>query len=405
MKANQENMIMSRCIRPFSVLLFVAFAALRAAAQVQTGTPAFESFGGGPDTINLANLNTHISVPVLHKAGRGTNFTYDLSYDSSVWYPVGNPGSQVWTPVSNWGWRGVTEVVTGYVSYNYWTSQCEGDDLKLHPFYVWDAWQYHDAFGTIHSFPNAVLVRDTWSCSNINQQSTDTATNGSGYSINAVTSTNVKVYQSNGKAITAPLNLQSGSASFVDRNGNELTVDTSGHFYDTLSSITPVLTVAGSGTPTSPMTFTYVAPSGANAPYTMKYTAETLTLLCPLYKLTLMEGIGPYIRKRRDELDLSLREFAKKLDCSPAFISDIELGRRHPSDEVLVEMARVLKVKVEELRAMDVRAPIDAIKRITLDDPTFALALRSVIDKKITADELLEFVKKKEHEKQGKHKK
>jgi len=118
-----------------------------------------------------------------------------------------------------------------------------------------------------------------------------------------------------------------------------------------------------------------------------------------------MEGIGPYIRKRRDELDLSLREFAKKLDCSPAFISDIELGRRHPSDEVLAEMARVLKVKVEDLRAMDVRAPIDDIKRITLNDPTFALAFRSVIDKKITADELLEFVKKREHEKRGKEKK
>src|ERR1700680_3823710 len=106
-----------------------------------------------------------------------------------------------------------------------------------------------------------------------------------------------------------------------------------------------------------------------------------------------MEGIGPHIRRRRDELDLSLRELAKKLDCSPAFISDIELGRRHPSDKVLIEMARVLKVKVEELREMDVRAPIDEIKRITQNDPTFALAFRSVIDKNISAHELLEFVK------------
>jgi len=118
-----------------------------------------------------------------------------------------------------------------------------------------------------------------------------------------------------------------------------------------------------------------------------------------------MEGIGPYIRKRRDELDLSLRELAKRLDCSPAFISDIELGRRHPSEKVLIEIARVLKVKVEELRGMDLRAPIDDIKRITLDDPTFALAFRTVIDKKISADELLEFVKKKENERKGKDKK
>jgi transcriptional regulator with XRE-family HTH domain len=90
-----------------------------------------------------------------------------------------------------------------------------------------------------------------------------------------------------------------------------------------------------------------------------------------------MEGIGPFIRRRRDELDMSLRELAKKLDCSPAFISDIELGRRYPSDKVLVEMARILKVKVEELRKMDVRPPIEEIKRVTQNDPTFALAFRT----------------------------
>lgn len=118
-----------------------------------------------------------------------------------------------------------------------------------------------------------------------------------------------------------------------------------------------------------------------------------------------MEGIGPFIRRRRDELDLSLRELAKKLDCSPAFISDIELGRRHPSDKVLVEIAKILKVKVEELRNMDVRAPIDEIKRVTQNDPTFALAFRTVLDKNISADELLEFVRKKEGEKKGKDKK
>ena len=118
-----------------------------------------------------------------------------------------------------------------------------------------------------------------------------------------------------------------------------------------------------------------------------------------------MEGIGPFIRKRRDELDLSLRELAKKLDCSPAFISDVELGRRHPSDKVLVEIARILEVKIEDLRGMDVRAPIEEIKRAALNDPTFALAFRTMLDKKISADELLEFVQRKENERKGKDKK
>jgi len=110
------------------------------------------------------------------------------------------------------------------------------------------------------------------------------------------------------------------------------------------------------------------------------------------------------MRRRRDELDISLRELAKRLDCSPAFISDIELGRRYPSEKVLTDIARVLKVKVEELRALDVRAPIDDIKRITLNDPTFALAFRTVIDKKISADELLELLKQNETEKRSKDK-
>jgi transcriptional regulator with XRE-family HTH domain len=122
-----------------------------------------------------------------------------------------------------------------------------------------------------------------------------------------------------------------------------------------------------------------------------------------------MEGIGPYIRRRRDELDLSLRELAKKIDCSPAFVSDIELGRRHPSDKVLVEIARILKVKIEELRNMDVRPPTEEIKRITQNDPTFALAFRTVVDKindeHISADELLEFFRQKEGAKKGKGKK
>ena len=111
------------------------------------------------------------------------------------------------------------------------------------------------------------------------------------------------------------------------------------------------------------------------------------------------------MRRRRDELDISLREFAKRLDCSPAFVSDIELGRRFPSEKVLAEIARLLKVKLEDLRALDVRAPIEEIKRVTHNDPTFALAFRTVIDKNISADELLEFVKNKEQEKKAKPKK
>jgi transcriptional regulator with XRE-family HTH domain len=111
------------------------------------------------------------------------------------------------------------------------------------------------------------------------------------------------------------------------------------------------------------------------------------------------------MRRRRDELDLSLREFAKRLDCSAAFISDIELGRRHPSEKVLAEIARVLDVELKKLQAMDVRPPIDDIKRLTQNDPRFALAFRTMIDKKVSADELLALANQKKGESHPKHKK
>jgi transcriptional regulator with XRE-family HTH domain len=111
------------------------------------------------------------------------------------------------------------------------------------------------------------------------------------------------------------------------------------------------------------------------------------------------------MRRRRDELDLSLREFAKRLHCSAAFISDIELGRRYPSEKVLGEIARVLDIKLEELRAMDFRAPIDEIKRLTQNDPRFAIAFRTMIDSKVSADELLKLANQKKDATRPKHKK
>jgi transcriptional regulator with XRE-family HTH domain len=48
-----------------------------------------------------------------------------------------------------------------------------------------------------------------------------------------------------------------------------------------------------------------------------------------------MKTLGEHIKEVREERDLSVRELAKKLNVSAPFLSDVELGRRHPSDEVL----------------------------------------------------------------------
>jgi hypothetical protein len=61
-------------------LVFLFGVSLCAQAPA-TGVPPFSSIGGGPfDALNLGNLNAHFSVPILHKAGRGIPFDYDLTY-------------------------------------------------------------------------------------------------------------------------------------------------------------------------------------------------------------------------------------------------------------------------------------------------------------------------------------
>lgn len=68
---------MTAILRNVLVVSLLPFFAGLASAQVATGTPPFSSTGGGPvDAIDLANLNAHISIPVLQRQGRGMPFNY-----------------------------------------------------------------------------------------------------------------------------------------------------------------------------------------------------------------------------------------------------------------------------------------------------------------------------------------
>ena len=122
-----------------------------------------------------------------------------------------------------------------------------------------------------------------------------------------------------------------------------------------------------------------------------------LTLMRSHCMLTLgyMKTLGHRIHELREAKDLSLREFAKQLgDISPAHISDIENGRRNPSDELLQKMARVLGVKFEELKQLDSRLPVEALKRAMRQDPAYGFALRKMTEGKVSAEEILKMVEK-----------
>jgi transcriptional regulator with XRE-family HTH domain len=105
--------------------------------------------------------------------------------------------------------------------------------------------------------------------------------------------------------------------------------------------------------------------------------------------------LGERIRELREERDISLRELAKKLGCSAPFWSDVELGRRYPSEAMLKDAARHLKVSFEELKTYDTRPPLDELKRRSAEDPQYAFAFRRVIESKLTPQELLKIAEGK----------
>lgn len=110
------------------------------------------------------------------------------------------------------------------------------------------------------------------------------------------------------------------------------------------------------------------------------------------YNLMEMETLGTFIRRTRDEKDISLREFARRLGVSAAFASDIELGRRFPSDDMLEKIADVLDSELTTLRKLDTRAPVDDLKRLSEADPTFGVAFRTLVERKVDPEDLLAWV-------------
>ena len=109
-----------------------------------------------------------------------------------------------------------------------------------------------------------------------------------------------------------------------------------------------------------------------------------------------MKTLGEYIREKREDKDFSLREFAGKINVSATFLSDIERGQRHPSDEVLKKIADELGEDFESLKKLDNRVPIKELKELFNSNPNYGFAFRKVAENKISPEELLKLISDKE---------
>jgi transcriptional regulator with XRE-family HTH domain len=113
----------------------------------------------------------------------------------------------------------------------------------------------------------------------------------------------------------------------------------------------------------------------------------------------LRETLGQRIRRKRDDKQLGLREAARHLGISPAYLSRIETGEEKtpPGETVLAALAILLGDSIDELMHLAGRVPSDVADMIKADAglPQF---LRSARDRGLGARELEEMLARKKKE-------
>jgi transcriptional regulator with XRE-family HTH domain len=102
-------------------------------------------------------------------------------------------------------------------------------------------------------------------------------------------------------------------------------------------------------------------------------------------------AFGKFIEERRKSLGMTLRGFAGELGIAPAYMSDIEKGRRYPPDKKLDEIARILKLEGKEKEALLDMAALTRAKTVSPDLPEYIMekdlarvALRRARDGKLS---------------------
>ncbi|HEX9501428.1 MAG TPA: helix-turn-helix transcriptional regulator [Thermoanaerobaculia bacterium] len=107
-----------------------------------------------------------------------------------------------------------------------------------------------------------------------------------------------------------------------------------------------------------------------------------------------MPTLGEHLRELREKNHVSLRALASRVRITAPYLSDIELGRRHPSDRVLTDLARALRTTVDDLRRHDPRALMHEIQQRLDHDVGFAPALRRLLSRCATSDDLMRLMEK-----------
>lgn len=95
--------------------------------------------------------------------------------------------------------------------------------------------------------------------------------------------------------------------------------------------------------------------------------------------------LGEVVRGGRTNLDIALRELARRLDVTPSYVSDIENDRRTPSEDVLKRLATVLQLPIDDLTGPAGRLGPDA-DRYLRQTPAATTLFRRISERHLNED-------------------
>ncbi len=108
-------------------------------------------------------------------------------------------------------------------------------------------------------------------------------------------------------------------------------------------------------------------------------------------------SLGRFIRRKREEMGISLREFSRQTGIALVFLSDIERGKKKGAAETHTKIAEFLRVPIGELIEVSPHVALCYFRILLDQNPSlrraFSSFMRRVSDQELTASELANFFK------------
>ena len=109
-------------------------------------------------------------------------------------------------------------------------------------------------------------------------------------------------------------------------------------------------------------------------------------------------SFGEFMKQRRLEMGYSVRELAKLLNITPAYVSDIEKGNRHAPKTLLNEIISILKISEEDkndfidLAYLSHETCSPDLIQYLITNKLARAAIRTSIERNISGEELFSLI-------------